>query len=499
MSHGKAPFADFPFVLEPWQWFQVIGPIYGWKMPDGTRRFRSAFIFIPKKNGKTQLAAAISIRELFDQIGARCFMTAVSLDQMTIDGVFDEACGIVKRSEHLSGLIELLPSTNRMVIESRNAMLVALPTSAGSSQGKNASSLIFEEFHEWKDREFYNSLLYADSARVDSFACYITTAGDDLTSLCYEEYERACRIRDGKDMCIDHLVCIHEAKKNAKFDDLREWKRANPNYGVTLPERNIKRAIAQAAGSPQRIAALKRYRLNLWTKAKDGWIDPQSWDKCPAIRLPGDLSDVTFYGGLDLARVRDFAAFARVCKIDDVVHLMCRLWIPAARVGEKEQTDKIPLQDWIDRGFVHATPGDEIDYGVIRRDILAMNIETPLEEIGYDPYNAAHLCNQELSAQDGLFVCEVPQTMPHMATPSAEFERLLNSGKVRHEHNPALGWMVCNAITQRDNNENFRPIKGKSRGRIDGLIACLIAISRLSAPTNPNRRTFYDDQEPELV
>ncbi|MGV3486909.1 MAG: terminase large subunit domain-containing protein, partial [Planctomycetaceae bacterium] len=278
LTHGKAPFDGSPFILEPWQWFEVVGPIYGWKMPSGERRFLSAFVFIPKKNGKTQLAAALSIRELFDQIGARCFMTAVSQEQLCVDGCFDEACGMVKRSPHLSDLIELLPSTNRMIIPSRNSMLVALPTSAGSSQGKNASAIIFEEFHEWKDREFYNSLLYSDSARVDSFACYITTAGDDLTSICYEEYERACRIRDGKDLSIDHLAVIYEAKKSAKFDDLKEWQRANPNYGVTLPERKIKRAIDQAKGSPQRIAALKRYRLNLWTKAKDGWIDPMRWD-----------------------------------------------------------------------------------------------------------------------------------------------------------------------------------------------------------------------------
>ncbi|MGV3486854.1 MAG: terminase TerL endonuclease subunit, partial [Planctomycetaceae bacterium] len=349
-----------------------------------------------------------------------------------------------------------------------------------------------------KDREFYNSLLYSDSARVDSFACYITTAGDDLTSICYEEYERACRIRDGKDLSIDHLAVIYEAKKSAKFDDLKEWQRANPNYGVTLPERKIKRAIDQAKGSPQRIAALKRYRLNLWTKAKDGWIDPMRWDGLKRIDLDG-ISDAKWYGGLDLARVRDFAAFARVCKIDDVVNILVRLWIPQALILEKEQNDKIPLSDWIERGYVTATPGDEIDYGIIRKDILAMNAETPLEEIGYDPYNAAHLCNQELSAVDGLHVCEVPQTMPHMSGPSAEFERLMNAGKVRHEHNPALGWMVCNAITATDANENFRPIKKKSRGRIDGLIAFLIALSRMSAPSNPNRHNYYDNHEPELV
>lgn len=501
LTHGKAPFAGMPFILEPWQFREIIGPIYGWKMPDGTRRYLSAFIFMPKKNGKTQVCAGIALRELYEQVGARVMLAAVSREQLTQDGCFDEAAGMVERNPLLSARLDVRMGSFRIIDPKRNGFIAAMATSAGSSQGKNASAMILDELHEWKDREFFNSLLYADTARVNSFVGMITTAGDSMTSLCYEEYERACRIRDGKDLAIDHLSVIYEAPKGAAWDDLETWKIANPNFGVTLPVRKIERAIEQARSSPQRIAALKRYRLNIWTQAADGWIDPQKWDDLPRIK-PGLTTGQPCYAGLDLANVHDFAALARLWKIDDRVIIRIRLWMPEGRIIEKELSDRIPLRDWIDRGLVVATPGDEIDFAQIRAEVLELHAETPILELGYDRWNAAHFVNQQLAAEDGLNCVEVPQNMAHMGPASAEFERLVSAGNIRHEHNPALAWMVANAITVTDSNENFRPIKKRSKGRIDGLIASLIGLQRLTVGNAPQIKSYYDthpDAEPEFV
>jgi phage terminase large subunit-like protein len=499
LTHGKAPFAGLPFLLEQWQWKQIIGPVYGWKMPDGTRRYLSSFIFIPKKNGKTQLCAGIAIRELYDQPGARVFLAAISREQLTVDGCYDEAAGMVERSPVLSAQLDVRRGTARIVDPARNAFIGAMATSSGSSQGKNASCLILDELHEWKDRAYFDSLLYADTARVNSSVWMITTAGDELTSLCYEEYERASRIAKGKDLAIDHLAVIYEADSDAKFDDLEQWKRANPNFGVTLPVRKIQKAIDQARSSPQRIAALKRYRLNLWTQAKDSWIDEGKWNALPDIDLDA-IGSSHCYGGLDLANVHDFAAFARAWRVDGVTSFRVVLWMPEGRIVEKEQSDRIPLRDWIARGFVVPTPGDEIDFAAIRSQIRDLHAITPISELGYDRWNAAHLVNQNLAAEDGLNCVEVPQTMAIMGPVSAEFERLLNAGNIRHEGNPALAWMVGNAITLTDSNDNFRPIKKRSKGRIDGLIAMLIALQRLTVGNQPAPRSWYDDHdEPEFV
>jgi phage terminase large subunit-like protein len=494
LTHGKAPFAGLPFELAEWQYREIIGPVYGWKMADGTRRYMSAFVFMPKKNGKTQLCAGVALRELFDQPGARVFMAAVSREQLTIDGCFDEAAGMVERSEILSGRLDVRRGTARIVDPARNSFIAAMATSAGSSQGKNASALIMDELHEWKDRAYFDSLLYSDTARVNSSVWMITTAGDEITSLCYEEYERACRIRDGKDLTIDHLPVVYEAPKGADWDDLNAWKIANPNYGVTLPERKIIKAIEQASNSPQRIAALKRYRLNIWTQAKDSWIDQTRWDELPEMD-ESLIAGLPCYGGLDLANVHDFAAFARAWRIDGLTFFRVRLWMPEGRVTEKAKSDSIPLEDWIARGFVTPTPGDEIDFEFVRREILELNAETPIIELGYDRWNAAHVVNQQLAAEDGLKCVEVPQNMATMGPVSAEFERIVTAGNVRHEQNPALGWMVGNAITVTDSNENFRPVKKRAKGRIDGLIACLIAQQRLSVGNAPTAKSYYDTHE----
>ena len=204
------------------------------------------------------------------------------------------------------------------------------------------------------------------------------------------------------------------------------------------------------------------------------------------------------YGGLDLARVFDLAAFVRLFDLDGELGFLFHLWVPEAAVAEKIKTDKIPLQDWIDRGFVTATPGDVIDYGKIRKQIVTDHAATPIESLGFDPYNAEMLCNNQLSGEDGIPVAEVPPTMPHMSAPSTEFERLFKAGKCRHDHNPAVSWMVNNVVVYRDTNDNIRPMKGKSFGRIDGVTAAIIAMNRKMSG-DVESATYYDDQEPEYL
>lgn len=496
LTHGKAPFDGKPFLLLDWQWHGLIGPLYGWRMPDATRRFLSCFTFIPKKNGKTQLAAGIAIRESLEQIGARVYMTAVARSQAA--DCFDEAAGMIERSDALSKIFDVRRSTYRAIHQQRNSVIAAITASGGSSQGKNANCLILDELHEWKDRAFFGSLLYATSARLNSLVFMITTAGDNLTSICYEEYERAKRIKEGKDMSIDHLPVIFEAPADADWKKVSTWKAANPSYGITLPERQIEAAINQAKGSPQRIGDLKRYRLNQWTQPRDAWLDVATWDALPAANLQ-ELVGRACYAGVDLARVHDFAAMVRLFENEDgSLSYIFKLWIPEELVIEKQHSDQIPIVDWVNRGFVTATPGASIDFSRIRADIVAAHQETPMTELGYDPAMAELLCNQMLRGEDGINTVQVPPRMSFMSPPSTEFERLIESGKLRHDHNPAVSWMVGNVIVYKDTNEQIRPMKGRSNGRIDGITAAIIAMNRRMQVTVEEKPTFYDTRKPEM-
>lgn len=497
LTHGKAPFDGKPFTLLDWQWHGLIGPLYGWKMPDGTRRYLSSFTFIPKKNGKTQLAAGIAIREAYEQIGARVFMTAVARSQAA--DCFDECAGMIERNAALAAMWDVRRSTYRALIPTRNSVIAAITTNKGSSQGKNANCLILDELHEWKDRGYFGSLLYATAARINSLVFMITTAGDDLTSICYEEYERAKRIIECKDMSIDHLCLVFEAPKKANYDSLEAWKKANPSYGITLPVRQIESAINQAKGSPQRIGDLKRYRLNIWTQPRNAWLDVDTWDKLPKSNA-SELLGRTCYAGVDLARVHDFAAFVRLFEnADGTLDYLFMLWIPEDLITEKAHTDQIPLLDWVDRGFVHATPGASIDFTVIRRDIKKAHEDTPINELGYDPAMAEMLCNQTLRGEDNINTVQVKPTMPYMSPPSTEFERLITSGKIRHDHNPAVSWMIGNTVVYKDTNDCIRPMKGRSNGRIDGVTAAIIAMNRRMQITVEESHDYYDNRKPDFA
>ncbi len=187
--------------------------------------------------------------------------------------------------------------------------------------------------------------------------------------------------------------------------------------------------------------------------------------------------------GLDLARTRDFAALAKLDESDGYLNIRIKLWVPHQAIADKEETDKIPLSAWINDGHVVGCPGEEIDSDMIADEIVRTHTTVGIEELGYDPYNAGQLVSK-LRKEYGLICTAVPQTMPFMGPASAEFQRRLNAGKIRHEHNPALAWMVGNAVALTDSNDNVRPGKKKSRARIDGLVACIIGLQRL---LDPNR------------
>lgn len=476
LSHGKDPWFGKPFELLDYQYQDIIGPLYGWRTADNFRRYRSAYIHIPKKNGKTQLAAGIGVIELHYCKGSRVYIVATSEGQAM--ECYDEAAGMVERSKAMSAYIKPLRSTGRLVWHKRNSVLSTMAKAAASSEGKNASCLILDELHAWRDRKLFDSLLFAGSARPNPLLFMITTAGDDTSSLCYSEYERAKRIKDGDDPSIDHLVQVYEAEPNARYDDLKQWKAANPGYGITMPERGILSDIRAAKGRPERIAALKRYRLNLWTNEGSAWLDTELWDALE--RIGPDDGEGILWGGLDLARTRDFAALVLLFASERGVDIVPRLYVPESQIADKEEIDKIPLSAWIETGLVVATDGDEIDQERILQDALEAHAKWKFAEIGYDPYNASQIAKR--LREQGIVTTPVPQTFPYMGYPSAEFERLLVNRNIRHTHNACMKWMVGNAKAVTDSNNNVRPSKKKSTARIDGLVASIIALQRALSP-----------------
>lgn len=488
LTHGKDRFEGQPFELIDWQIERLVAPLYGWKTAEGRRRYRRVFVFIPKKNGKTQIAAGIAMLELHYCRGSRVYLTATSQGQAT--ECFDEAAGMVDRSPHLRGYLNVRRSTGRIIYPRRNGLIQTLGTKANTSEGKNASALIIDELHAWKDREFFASLYYAGAMRLDPLTFIITTAGDDMDSICGEEYDAAKRVLSGDDPAIDYLPLIFEGDDKLAWDDLENWKIANPNIGTIIPIDNVKADIENARGKPKIIADLKRYRLNLWVKGNATWLSKAKWKQAGQVTPDVKANGRLYYAGLDMARTRDFAAAALIAgNEDDGFDLRIRLYTPFAGVRDKEASDRIPLTHWIETGQVIATPGDTVDDSYILRDLEAWHNELGICELGYDSYNAS-LFVKNVRDRIGLECVAVPQTMPYLGPPSGVFERALTAGKIRHEGNKALEWMIGNAVALTDPNDNVRPNKRRSRGRIDGLAASLTGLQRLM---NPKEKVVLSD------
>lgn len=498
LVHSKGKFRGQPFALLPWQYDDVLGPIYGWRRADGSRRYRRAYVEIPKKNGKSTIASGVALYHLVadGEAGAEVYLAAADRDQAGI--VYGEAANMVNVSEELSSILDVRKSTKLILYPDEISKLEAIAADADSAEGKNASALILDELHAWRGREFFESILYAGRAREQPLMFMITTAGDDMTSVCYEEHEKALRIIKGEEFDDRYFGYVRAAEVTDDWKKPETWAKANPSLGITIKEDEFAADCKEAAGNPRKENAFKRYSLDLWVGASEAWISADTWAACFEEFTEEELAELDVWGGVDLSRTQDLSALVWLIPVDDLFYVVERLFMPSDLVREKEKTDKVPYGAWISEGYITATDGNVVDYKYIRAAVKRDAEQFTVAEIGYDPYNAEYLCNQQLREEDGLETIAVAQTMAKMGPPSTAFEALLKQRRIRHRNNPALNWMVGNAVAKEDENKNIRPHKLKSRGRIDGLIALLIALSR-AMPAEGAGGSFYDDNDLESI
>lgn len=498
LMHSKGKVARQPFVLLDWEYYDLIGPVYGWKRADATRRYQRAYAEIAKKNGKSTICSGVAIyHEVGDgEEGPEVYLTASDRDQACI--VYDEAANMVDASPELCGLLQVRRATRLILYPDKKGKIEAISADADSAEGKNASAVICDELHAWRGREFFESILYSGAAREQPLFWMITTAGDDMTGVCYEEHEKALRIMKGEEFDERYFGYVRAAEVTDDWKKPETWAKANPSLGVTIREDDFAADCKEAIGTPRKENAFKRYRLNIWVGASAAWISADTWGACYEEFTEEQLAELDAWGGIDLSRTQDLSALVWIIPVDDLFYIVERLFMPADLVREKEKTDKVPYGAWVQEGWITATPGNVVDYSFIRAAVKSDAEAFTPAEIGYDPYNAEYLCNQHLREEDGLETIAVAQTMAKMGPPSTAFESLVKQRRIRHRNNPALNCMVGNAVVIEDPNKNIRPEKRRSRGRIDGLIALIIGLSR-ALPAEGTGGSFYDDNELESI
>lgn len=484
LTHVKGQWARQPFSLRGWQ-ERIIRELFGRLRPDGTRQYRTAFIFLPRKNGKTNLCAAIALHQLLaePEAGGEIYSAAVDREQASL--VFNVAAQMIRNDPELSRVCRITDSHRKIIYEPTGSIYRAIPADAPHAHGYNAQAVIYDELHAAPNADLWNVLRTSQGARRQPLCVAISTAGHDRHSVCWQVYDYACKVRDGIIKDDSFLPVIFEAPADANWQDERTWEACNPALDDFRSRDEMRQLAREAQEIPARQTTFEQLYLNRWTETSARWIAQDVWDQCGEEFNPADLEGLDCYAGLDLAYRDDFAALSLVFRQPDAYYLLPFFWIPAEG---RRKLNRPPVDRWITEGHVETTPGPSTDFHVIREKINELGSIFRIVKIAVDPWNARQLASELM--EDGFDVENFPQTMKNFTEPTKTFESLIRSQRIRHGGNPVLRWMASNVCITSDSSGNYRPSKDKSSEKIDGIVASLMAIALANA--EPERESNDD-------
>ena len=459
--------------LEAWQVF-IVGSLFGWKRTDGRRRFRSVYVEVAKKNGKTLLAAGLALLLAFfdGEPGAEVYSLATKEDQARLS--WNDGAQFVAKNPSIGQRVRKVGK--RLVAESSASFWMPLGRDSDTGdQGINVHGAIIDELHVLDSRDTIDNVETATAARSQPIVIKITTAGVKRESVWAEERADAIAVVEGRATDDAMLVLVYTLDEGDDPFDEAVWPKSNPNLGVSVREDSLREQAAVAQRSPGKLAAFLRFRMNIPTGVATRALDIDEWDRNGAEPQIPDGGVV--WVGLDLASVRDLAALVAIHRdAEGQHHVECRFWCPEEGIERRSRVDGVPYADWVRDGFLTATPGGVIDYSFIRAEITALAERWDIDEIGIDRWNATQLATE--LTQDGATVFYIPQTYTGLAPAWFELEKLVLEHRIRHGGHPILRWMAGNVETETDASGNQRPSKARSSEKIDGMVALTMALAR---------------------
>ncbi|WP_052042062.1 terminase large subunit [Paracoccus sphaerophysae] len=519
LRHSTGEWAGQPFDLQPWQQFAV-GSIFGWKRADGLRRFRTAYVEVARKNGKSALLAGIALYALVadGEAGAHVYAAATTRDQARI--VFGEAERMVAASPALSARVTR--TVNNLAVLPTASWFRPLSADASKMDGLNVHFAAVDEVHEHSGPEIIQKLNTATGARRQPLIVEITTAGHDRHSVCRQHHEFSVKTLEGtlpQETADPWFAFIATIDEGDDWTDPRVWIKANPSLGVTVKRDDLKRQIDEAREMPAQQNAIRRLRLNEWTEQVTRWLDMEVWAEggLPATtsgtdirgelaRLEQLLAGRECYGGLDLARVNDLSAFlllfpptrdAAFGSLAEKWIVLSRFWVPEEDIRRRARRDRVPYDVWRDQGFLVATPSNATDFAFIEAEIVNLAGRFDLRELAYDRTFAGEIV-QHLQ-DEGINLVQFGQGFLSMAAPTAELERLAVSRLLWHGGHPVLRWNASNVAVRHDPAGNIKPDKECSSERIDGIVALCNALGRAMLRDETAGRSVYQARGPMLL
>ena len=495
LCHTKGKWAGKRFWLLPWQ-EQLIRDIFGIVKPDGNRQFRTAFVEICKKVGKSELAAAVALYLLYadNEPSAEVYGAAADRQQASI--VFDVARQMVEMSPALLKRSKLMTATKRIVNYGNSGYYQVLSAEVGGKHGFSVSGLVFDEIHTQPNRQLYDVLTKGSSdARQNPLHFIITTAGTDRHSIAFELHTKAVDILEGRRVDPTFYPVVYGLKDDEDWEDEANWYKVNPSLGYTVDIERLRDAYREAKQNPADEVTFKWLRLNMWVSSTVAWIPDAIFMKGNEEIDLASLEGRDCYGGLDLSSTGDITALVLMFPPrdeDEKYILLPFFWVPEETIPQRVKAASVPYDIWERQGYLLSTEGNVIHYDFIEKFINDLAEKYHIVEIAVDRWNATQMI-QNLEG-DGFTMVPFGQGFASMSGPTKDFYRLLMEGQIIHGGHPVLRWMAGNVVVDTDPAGNIKVTKAKSKEKIDGIVAAIMALDRCIRNQTEPQGSVYDER-----
>ena len=475
---------------------QIIRDLFGILKPNGYRQFNTAYIEIPKKMGKSELAAAIALLLCCGDGEQRAEVYGCAADRNQASIVFDVAADMVQLCPDLEKRVQIYKSNKKLVYLPTNSFYQVLSAEAYSKHGLNVHGVVFDELHAQPNRKLYDVMTTGSGdARMQPLYFLITTAGNNTESIGYEIHQKATDILEGRKIDPTFYPVIYGAEEGDDWTDPKVWKKANPSLGITVGIDKVRDACESAKQNPAEENSFRQLRLNQWVKQSVRWMPMDKWDKCAFAADPSQLEGRVCYGGLDLSSTTDITAFVLVFPPedeDDKYIVLPYFWIPEENMQIRVNRDRVPYDLWERQGYLQTTEGNVIHYGFIEKFIEQLGERYNIREIAFDRWGAVQMV-QNLEGM-GFTVVPFGQGFKDMSPPTKELMKLVLEERIAHGGHPVLRWMMDNIYIRTDPAGNIKADKEKSTEKIDGAVATIMALDRAIRCGNDNGQSVYDER-----
>ena len=493
LCHTKGTWAGKKFKLLEWQ-SQIIRDLFGVLKPNGYRQFNTAYIEIPKKNGKSELAAAVALLLCCGDGEQRAEIYGCAADRGQATIVFDVAADMVRMCPALNKRCKILTSQKRILFTPTNSFYQVLSAEAYSKHGFNIHGVVFDELHTQPNRKLFDVMTKGSGdARMQPLYFLITTAGTDTNSICFETHQKAKDILEGRKIDPTFYPVIYGAGENEDWTDPKVWLKSNPSLGETIGMDKVQAACESAKQNPGEENSFRQLRLNQWVKQAVRWMPMEKWDACAVPVNEEMLEGRVCYGGLDLSSTTDLTSFCLVFPPEDEeepYYVLPYFWVPEDTLDLRVKRDHVPYDVWNRQGYLETTEGNVVHYGYIEKFIERLGEKFNIRDIAFDRWGATQM-SQDLENM-GFTVVPMGQGFASMSPPTKELMKLTLEKKIAHGGHPVLRWNMDNIFIRTDPAGNIKADKAKSTEKIDGAIAMIMALDRAIRCGNDTSESVYD-------